>query len=85
MGLAIVANKPGKKRSKRQVSVGKKSKISNHKVSGSKPFPWKLIFGAVAIISVMALLSSPIDPNSIKNGSSGNSGKTGLGGFSLEK
>ena len=85
MGLAIVANKPEKKRSERQVSVGKKSKISNHKVSRSKPFPWKLIFGAVAIIGVMALLSSPIDPNSIKNGFSSNVGKSGLSGFSLEK
>lgn len=85
MGLAVAENKPIKKRSKREVFVGKKSKPARNKISKRKPFPWKLVFGAVAIIGLMTFLSNPIDPDSIKNGSSGNAGKSGLSGFSLEK
>ena len=85
MGLAVAEKKPIKKRSERQISVSKDSKLARNKVPKRKSFPWKLVFGAVAIIGLMTFLSNPIDPNSIKNVSSSNVDKSGLSGFSLEK
>ena len=85
MSLAIADKKPVNKSSAKQESRGQKFKLASNKVSRSKPFPWKLVFGAVAIIGAMALLSNPINPNSIKNGSPAKTGHSGLNGFSLEK
>ena len=85
MSLAIADKKPVNKSSAKQESRGQKFKLASNKVSRSKPFPWKLVFGAIGIIGVMALLSNPIDPSSIKNESSAKSDKSGLNGFSLEK
>ena len=51
----------------------------------SKPFPWKTVFGAIAILGVMVLLSSPNDPGAIKGGSSAKTAQDGLSGFSFGK
>ena len=50
----------------------------------SRTFPWKLLFGVVAIISVVTLLSNSLDQNSIRGESSKNN-QNGLNGFSLGK
>ena len=85
MSSAIGERKSEFKRSAKQAPKGQKSKSSRKKISSSKPFPWKLVFGAIAIIGVMALLSNPIDPNAIKDGSTAKIAQSGLNGFSLEK
>ena len=85
MNSAIVERKSGFKRSAKQIPKGQKSKSSRKKINSSKPFPWKLVFGAIAIIGVMTLLSNPIDPNSVKNRSSADTDQSSLAGFSLEK
>ena len=85
MSLAIADKKPVNKSSAKQESRGQKFKLASNKVSRSKPFPWKLVFGAVAIIGLLALLSNPIDPNSMKNRSSAKTNQSSLNGFSLEK
>ena len=85
MNSAIAERKSGFKRSAKRTPKGQKSKSSRKKTSSSKPFPWKLVFGAIAIIGVMTLLSSPIDPNSVKNRSSTDTDQSSLGGFSLDK
>ena len=85
MSSSVAEKKAVNQRSEKQVPRDQKSKLARNKVSRSKPFPWKLVFGAIGIIGVMALLSNPIDPSSIKNESSAKSDKSGLNGFSLEK
>lgn len=85
MSVATAEQKSGSRRSAKQASKGQKSKLARKKVNSSKLFPWKLLFGAIAIIGVMALLSSPIDPNSVKNRSSTDTDRSALNGFSLEK
>jgi len=85
MSSAIAERKSGFKRSAKQAPKGQKSKLARKKINSSKPFPWKLVFGAIAIIGVMALLSNPIDPNAIKDESTAKIAQSGLNGFSLEK
>ena len=85
MSSVIAEQKSGFKRGAKQAPKGQKSKLARKKINSSKPFPWKLVFGAIAIIGVMILLSNPIDPNSINNRSSADTGQGGLNGFSLEK
>ena len=85
MSSSIAERKSGFKRSAKQAPKGQKSKLARKKINSSKPFPWKLVFGAIAIIGVMTLLSNPIDPNSVKNRSSADIDQSNLGGFSLEK
>jgi len=47
--------------------VAERKKLGKKKNSvKAKSSPWVLVFGAVAIIGLMFLLSSPIDPNAIK-------------------
>ena len=85
MSVATAEQKSGSRRSAKQASKGQKSKLARKKVNRSKPFPWKLVFGAIAIIGAMALLSNPIDSNSFKHRSSTDTDQRGLNGFSLEK
>jgi len=54
-------------------------------IKSSKTFPWKAVFGAICIIGVMVLLITPNNPNSAKEGSSFETNKGSLGGFSLKK
>ena len=84
MGSAVAEKKSVNRKSQKQVSKVQKSKLMGNKIGRSKPFPWKLVFGVVVIIGVMALLSNPIDPNSFKNGSS-KTDQGGLSGFTLER
>ena len=58
---------------------------SQKKVKRSKSFPWKAVFGAITILGVMALLSSPNDPNFDKGKSSSETAQDSLNGFSLKK
>ena len=85
MSSAIAERKSRFKRSAKQAPKGQKSKLARKKIISSKPFPWKLVFGAIAIIGVMTLLSNPIDPNSVKNRSSADTDLSSLNGFGLEK
>jgi len=85
MSSTISGQKSGYQRIVKQSSKGQKSKLPRKKVNSSKSFPWKLVFGVVGIIGAMALLSNPIDPNSIKNVSSAKTGQSGFNGFSLGK
>ena len=72
------------RKSQRANPVAQIQKPTAKKASRSKIFPWKLLFGVLAIVSAMALLSNPIDQNSIGKGSSQiNQGS--LNGFSLGK
>jgi hypothetical protein len=50
-----------------------------------KSFPWKAVFGAITILGVMVLLSSPNDPKFIKGKLSPETSQNGLSGFSLKK
>ena len=54
-------------------------------IKSSKSFPWKAVFGAICIIGVMVLLTTPNNPNSAKDGSSSEANHSSLGGFSLNK
>ena len=72
------------KRSQKKAVNEQKPKQKIKKAVKSKVFPWKLLFGVVAIISVMTLLSNPVDPSFDSNESS-KSNRSGLNGFSLEK
>ena len=58
---------------------------SQKKIKRSKSFPWKAIFGAITILGVMILLSSPNDSNFGKDKPSSESVQNGLNGFSLNK
>ena len=85
MSSAIAERKSRFKRSAKQAPKGQKSKLARKKIISSKPFPWKLVFGAIAIIGVMTLLSNPIDPNTVKNRSSADIDQGSLSRFSLGK
>ena len=50
MSSAVAEKKPGNKRNSAK----------------SKPSPWLVVFGAIAIIGLMFFISNPIDPNAIK-------------------
>jgi hypothetical protein len=55
-------------------------------VSGSKSFPWKVVFGAISIIGVMVLLSTSNNSSSTdEDGSFSKTGQNNLSGFSLRK
>ena len=54
-------------------------------ISGSKSFPWKVIFGAISIIGVMVLLSTSNNSSSTEDGSFSKTGQNSLSGFSLRK
>ena len=84
MSSAIGKQKLVHKRSQRKKPSVQSPKQTAKKDSKSKVFPWKLLFGVVAIISVMTLLSNPIDPNSIRDESSKDN-QSSLNGFSLGK
>ena len=57
---------------------------SHKKIKTVKSFPWKAVFGAISILGVMILLSSPKDQNFGKEQS--NSETThGLSGFSIKR
>mgnify|MGYP001496819131 CR=1 FL=1 len=84
MSSAIGKQKLVQKRSQRKSPGVQSPKQTAKKDRKSKVFPWKLLFGVVAIISVMTLLSNPIDPNLIRDGSSKNN-QSGLNSISLGK
>ena len=84
MSSVIGKQKLVHKRSQKKSPGVQSQKQTAKKDLKSKVFPWKLLFGVVTIISVMALLSSPIDPNSIR-GESPKNNQSGLNGFSLAK
>ena len=58
---------------------------SQNKVKVSKSFPWKAVFGAITILGVMLLLSSPNDPNFVNGKASSETSQSSLPGFSLKK
>ena len=47
-------------------AVAEKKRGNKRDSAKSKPSPWLVVFGAIAIISLMFFLSNPIDPNAIK-------------------
>ena len=58
---------------------------SKKKVKISKSFPWKAVFGAITILGVMTLLSSPNDPNFANGKPSSEASQNSLSGLSLKK
>ena len=57
---------------------------SQKKNRTAKSFPWKAVFGAITILGVMILLSSPKDQSFGKEQSNSETSH-GLGGFSIKK
>ena len=84
MSSAIGKQKSVHKRTRRKNPNIQSPQQTTKQGNRSKALPWKLIFGVVAIISVMTLLSNPIDPNLIRDGSSKNN-QSGLNSISLGK
>ena len=57
---------------------------SQNKIKTVKSFPWKAVFGAITILGVIILLSSPKDQNFDKEQSNSETSH-GLSGFSIKK
>ena len=57
---------------------------SHKKIKTVKSFPWKVVFGAISILGVMILLSSPKDQNFGKEQPNSETSH-GLSVFSIKK